>query len=313
MTDSSVSKGQTLPDAPVTRFAPSPSGMLHVGHAYAAHMAWRAAATAEGGRFLLRLEDIDRDRCRPEFETAILEDLHWLGLAPAAPPWRQSDRFPVYRQALERLRDAGLVYPCFCTRAQIRAEIAASAQAPHGPEGAIYPGTCRSLEPAEAAARIAAGAAHAWRLDSAAAAARVGRLAWHDLDAGTATADAGLLGDVVLARKEVPTSYHLAVVIDDAAQGITLVTRGEDLRYACHLHRVLQALLDLPVPVWRHHPILLRHDGKRLAKRDRDLTIRELRDRGMSPAALLDLADRWAAEGPPSGEIGTSASGIHEH
>ena len=207
-----VSKGQTVTDdvfpvsptahpAATTRFAPSPSGLLHVGHAFAAHFAWQAARQGQDGRFLLRLEDIDRDRCRPEFEAAILEDLHWLGLVPAAPPWRQSARFPVYRQALDRLRAAGLVYPCFCTRAQIRAEIAASAQAPHGPEGAIYPGTCRGLDPAAAAARIASGEAHAWRLDAAAAATRAGRVAWRDLDAGVTAADAGLLGDVVLARK----------------------------------------------------------------------------------------------------------------
>lgn len=288
----------------VTRFAPSPSGHLHVGHAFAARFAWHAARPdgpqGAAGRFLLRLEDIDSARCRPEFEESILRDLAWLGLSPAAPPLRQSERMPAYLEALHRLQAAGLLYPCFCTRARIRSEILGSSQAPHGPEGALYPGFCRAIAPAEAAARIAAGESHAWRLDSAGAARRVGRLVWRDIDSGSQDADATLLGDVVLARKDVPTSYHLSVVVDDAAQGITLVTRGADLAYASHLHRVLQALLDLPVPEWRHHPILLRRDGKRLAKRDRDLTIRELRNTRLTPARVLDLAARWAVDGPPA-------------
>ncbi len=288
----------------VTRFAPSPSGYLHVGHAFAALFAWRAARATgsqdEAGRFLLRMEDIDRERCRPEFEAAILQDLAWLGLSPAEAPLRQSDRMAAYRAALHRLEAAGLLYPCFCTRAQIRTEIQGSSQAPHGPEGALYPGTCRAIGPAEAADRIAAGESHAWRLDSAAAAVRAGRPAWRDIDAGSRPADATLLGDVVLARKDVPTSYHLSVVVDDAAQGVTLVTRGADLAYASNLHRVLQALLDLPVPDWQHHPVLLRRDGKRLAKRDRDLTVRELRARGLSPDRVLDLAANWAEAGPPA-------------
>lgn len=290
-----------MPLPNTTRFAPSPSGLLHIGHAFAALFAHRAAHDGGAGRFLLRLEDIDLERCRPEFAAAILEDLTWLGLAPEGPVWRQSERFAVYAAALERLRQEGLVYPCFCTRAEIRTEIERSANAPHGPEGPLYPGTCRRLDPAEAAARVAAGEPHAWRLDSAAAAARAGRVHWHDLDTGIREADAGVLGDAVLARKDVPTSYHLAVVLDDAAQGVTLVTRGEDLRYACHLHRLLQALLDLPVPRWRHHPVLLRRDGKRLAKRDRALTIRELREAGHAPAEVLALAERWAESGPPEG------------
>jgi len=280
-----------------TRFAPSPSGHLHLGHAFAAFYAHTLAGVQ--GRFLLRLEDIDGARCRPEFEASIRRDLEWLGLAPAGAVWRQSERLPAYAAALDRLRSMGLVYPCFCTRAEIRAEVEGSARAPHGPEGALYPGICRRLSPAEAADRIAVGAAHAWRLDSAAAAAFAGTVRWRDLETGSQVADAALLGDAVLARKDVPTSYHLAVVMDDAAQGVTLVTRGEDLRYASHLHRLLQALLDLPVPDWRHHPILLRADGKRLAKRDRALTIRELQAGGWTPGQVLALARNWAERGPP--------------
>lgn len=283
---------------PVTRFAPSPTGHLHVGHAFAAFYAHRQAG--DKGRFLLRLEDIDQGRCRPEFEGAIAQDLEWLGLHPQGPVWRQSERMPAYAAALERLRAMDLVYPCFCTRAEIRAEIDRSASAPHGPEGPLYPGTCRALERAEAAARIARGDPHAWRLDSAAAGRMAGPVSWRDLDTGHQCADPALLGDVVLARREVPTSYHLAVVVDDAAQGVTLVTRGEDLRYASHLHRLLQALLDLPVPDWRHHRLLLRADGKRLAKRDAALTIGALRAAGWEPDRVLALARAWAADGPPA-------------
>jgi glutamyl-Q tRNA(Asp) synthetase len=264
---------------PVTRFAPSPTGLLHLGHAYSALFAARAAGP--GASFLLRLENIDRTRCRPEFAVAIEQDLAWLGLTWPQPVRIQSDHFTEYRAALERLAARGLVYPCFCTRA----EIAQAMTAPHGSAGR-YPGTCRHLSPDEQADRIGAGAHHAWRLDIARALAETGPLAWRDLDLGMIAADPLLLGDVVLARKDVPTSYHLAVTWDDAAQGVELVTRGADLVEATHIHRLLHALLDLPVPVWRHHRLLLDADGKRYAKRDKAPTLAALREAGTSAAAV---------------------------
>jgi glutamyl-Q tRNA(Asp) synthetase len=273
----------------VTRFAPSPTGLLHLGHAYAALFAWRAAREA-GGRFLLRIEDIDPGRCRPEHDAAILEDLAWLGLDWDGPVRRQSEHLADYTGALDRLRGMGLVYPCFCTRADIAREIAAASQAPHGPDGPLYPGLCRGLDADERAARIAAGEAHAWRLDVAVAAAEAGPLHWTDRSHGTIAADPESLGDVVLARKDVATSYHLAVTVDDALQGVTLVTRGEDLFHATHVHRLLQALLDLPVPEWQHHPLLTGPEGRRFAKRDRALTLRALREAGHTPAEVRAMA-----------------------
>jgi len=271
----------------VTRFAPSPNGPLHLGHAYAALEAERAARSA-GGRFLLRIEDIDRGRARPEFEAAIYDDLAWLGLAWERPVRRQSEHFDDYRQALARLRADGLVYPCFCTRAEIAAEIARSQAAPHGPEGPIYPGTCRALAPALASRRCAAGEPFALRLDVARARVRLGgaRLAWHEQGRGEVEAVPESLGDVVLARKDVPTSYHLAVTVDDHLQGVTLVTRGQDLFHATHVHRLLQALLGYGPPEYRHHKLILDAEGRRLAKRDRAATLAELRAGGLAPDAL---------------------------
>ena len=288
----------------VTRFAPSPTGYLHLGHAWSAWQAWRRARS-EGGRFLLRLEDIDIGRCRPEFETAILEDLAWLGLDWEEPVLRQSENFERYRAALASIRDRGLAYPCFCTRADIRREIEAAAAAPHGPpqgqsgnapdsaRGFRYPGSCRGIAPAERQARIERGDAHAWRLDTAAALARFGALTWQDEEAGEVPADPASFGDVVLARKDTPASYHLAVTLDDARQGVTLVVRGRDLFAASHIHRLLQAVLDLPTPLYRHHPLLLDAQGKRFAKRDRSLTLRALREQGRSPAAVIAMAEGW--------------------
>ncbi|MGE0748301.1 MAG: tRNA glutamyl-Q(34) synthetase GluQRS, partial [Rhodospirillales bacterium] len=227
----------------VTRFAPSPTGHLHLGHAYAA---WFAQTHATAGRFLLRIEDIDRDRCRPEYEAAIFDDLAWLGLDWAPPAMRQSARFDAYRAALDRLQAQGLLYPCFCTRRDIEA----AATAPHlvqaGPDGPLYPGTCRRLPAGDRADRMARGDAFALRLDMAAATRLAGPLAWTDRGRGAQAAQPAQFGDVVLARKDTPASYHLAVVVDDAAQGIDLVTRGEDLFAATHVHRLLQALLGLP-------------------------------------------------------------------
>lgn len=275
-----------------TRFAPSPTGHLHLGHAHAALFAARAAGP--GGRFLLRIEDIDATRCRPLFTAAILEDLAWLGLAWEEPVRVQSRHFADYRAALDRLEAMGLLYPCFCTRAAIRAEIARSAAAPHplaeGPDGPPYPGTCRALDAAARAALIAAGRPYALRLDMRRAAAHAGDLAWHDEARGEVRATPGLFGDVVLARKETPASYHLAVTLDDALQGVTLVTRGEDLFAATHVHRLLQALLGLPTPRYHHHALLRGPDGRRLAKRDGAATLRALRAAGRSPAEVRALA-----------------------
>jgi glutamyl-Q tRNA(Asp) synthetase len=271
----------------VTRFAPSPTGLLHLGHAYSALFA-QQTALASGGRFLLRIEDIDHTRCRAEFEQAMLDDLRWLGLRWEAPAARQSTRIDVYVAALSRLKRDHLVYPCFCTRQQIRNEIVQSASAPHAPSGEpVYHGTCRRLSPAEAERRITRGEPHAWRLDVAEALARVGPLHWHDVRGGWQTCRALEFGDVVLARKDVPTSYHLAVTVDDAAQGITLVTRGEDLFHATHVHRLLQAVLELPTPHYYHHNLLAGADGQRLAKRNRSVSLRYFRERGETPETIF--------------------------
>lgn len=269
----------------VTRFAPSPTGRLHVGHAYAALFAARAA-DRDGGRFLLRIEDIDATRCRPEFVAGILEDLAWLGLRWEEPVRHQSAHITDYRQALERLDRGGVLYPCFCTRKDIAAEIARAGDAPHGPEGPVYPGICRGLASDTRARRLRDGAPYALRLDVARALAITGPLTWQDEDAGTIAADPLSLGDVVLARKETPTSYHLAVTLDDHLQGVSLVTRGTDLFHATHVHRLLQALLDLHVPSWHHHQLLRGPDGERLAKRAGAPTLQSLRAAGIVPAAL---------------------------
>lgn len=266
----------------ITRFAPSPTGWLHLGHAYAALFAAEEAHRS-GGRFLLRLEDIDTTRSRPEYEQGIYEDLRWLGLSWEEPVRRQSEHFAEYRIALQQLQTMGLLYPCFCTRKEIQAEIARAGQAPHGPEEAMYPGTCKKLSAAEVASRMAEGRDYALRLDLSKAIIAAGPdLVWEDLERGKFPADPSSLGDVVLARKDTPTSYHLAVVVDDAAQGITLVTRGEDLFSATPLHRLLQALLQLPVPQWKHHRLITDEQGRRLAKRDQARALRTLREEGMT-------------------------------
>ncbi|HYC13203.1 MAG TPA: tRNA glutamyl-Q(34) synthetase GluQRS [Stellaceae bacterium] len=271
-----------MPSEIVTRFAPSPTGLLHLGTAHAALFAWKKAREA-GGRFLLRIEDIDQGRAREEFVSAISEDLAWLGLDWDGPVRRQSQHLRDYRAALARLDEAGLLYPCFCSRAEIQAEIARAGLAPHGTDGPIYPGTCRALPPAERVARMAAGESHALRLDAARATTLVGRLEWEDAEAGRIVTDPVIHGDVVLAGKDQPAAYHLAVTVDDAIQGVTLVTRGKDLFDATHVHRLLQALLGLPTPRYWHHPLLTDASGRRLAKRDRDLTLRALREAGATP------------------------------
>ena len=282
-----------------TRFAPSPTGLLHLGHAYAAGFAHREAFAA-GGEFLIRLEDIDGTRNRPEYEAAIVEDLAWLGLNWMQPVRKQSEHFADYRAALDQLQAQGLLYPCFCTRKDIQAEITNAAQAPQGPDGPLYPGTCRHRSQAERDDKIASGQPYALRLDVAKAQHLAGSdLPWHDRTHGSFIARPQIFGDVVLARKETPASYHLAVVVDDALQGITLVTRGEDLLPATHLHRLLQALLALPVPEWKHHPLITDEHGKRLAKRDDARSIRSLRESDWTPERVWQAVG-LGGEGPPS-------------
>jgi glutamyl-Q tRNA(Asp) synthetase len=264
-----------------TRFAPSPTGPLHLGHAFAAFSAWELARAA-AGVCLLRIEDIDKARSRPEFEAAIRDELAWLGLRWPEPVVRQSERLPVYRAALDRLREIGLVYPCTCTRAEIAAALAAPQE---GAASAVYPGTCRGRRDGPEGA--------AWRLDLGRAAAVAGDLAFEETGperSGRHAVDsAGLaaeIGDPVLGRKDIGTSYHLAVVVDDAAQGITHVVRGLDLFASTPLHRLLQALLGLPVPVWHHHRLVRDAAGRRLAKRDDARAIARYRAEGATPDAI---------------------------
>ncbi len=275
----------------VTRFAPSPTGYLHLGHAFSASIAWRRAREA-GGRFLLRLEDIDPTRCRPEFAAAILEDLAWLGLDRDGPVRVQSEHLADYAAVLDSLRARGLLYPCFCSRADIQRQ--AVAAAPHGPDGEpeggpIYPGTCRALTAAERADR--ADQPYALRLDMARA--LIKGLTFEEEGEGTILADPARFGDVVLARKDTPTSYHLCVTYDDALQGVTLVTRGEDLKPATHLHRLLQALMGWPTPVYAHHRLLTDDSGRRFAKRDRAMTLRALRASGVTAAEVWIRLSQW--------------------
>ncbi len=269
----------------LTRFAPSPTGELHLGHAYSAVLA-HAAARAAGGTFRIRIDDIDGSRSRQAFVGASLADLAWLGIDWDGDPVRQSDRLGDYAAALENLRARALVYPCFCTRA----DIAASLSAPHGPSGAIYPGTCRDL-PAATRERRVADEPHCWRLDMARALAESGDLQWEEAGQGLRYADPAAHGDIVLARKDAPASYHLASTLDDAAMGVTHVIRGADLIASTDVHRLLQALLGLAVPVYRHHALVCGPDGKRLAKRDAAASLKSLRDAGADGRALAaDLA-----------------------
>jgi len=278
----------------VTRFAPSPTGYLHLGHVRSALEGWRAARR-HGGVFLLRIEDIDRSRCREEYAAAILEDLAWLGLDWNGPVRRQSEHFDDYRHALDRLSAIGVLYPCFCTRREIQAEIARSGGAPQGEGGPLYPGTCRRLSAGEATARQSAGLDYALRMDAARALTLTGPLHWIEEGGkapGPRQVDLAALGDVVLARKDIPASYHLAVTVDDAIQGVTFVTRGEDLASKTHIHRPLQALLGLPTPRYGHHPLLTDAIGRRLSKRDGALTIQAMRQQGVSAAEIIALGTR---------------------
>jgi glutamyl-Q tRNA(Asp) synthetase len=281
---------------PVFRFAPSPNGHLHLGHALSALLN-ADRAKAAGGRMLLRIEDIDTSRCRPEYEAAIYGDLAWLGLTWEQPVRRQSEHFDAYRAALGQLDAMGLIYPSFESRAEIAALVAArEAQAlwPRDPDGApLYPGAAKSLTAAERASRIASGVPYALRLDMARAlSALTGELDWAETGAGPVgetgiiAADPGQWGDVILARKDAPASYHLAVTVDDAAQGVTDVVRGSDLFHATSVHRLLQRLLGLPAPHYHHHRLILDADGRKLSKSTQATALRELRGRGATPAAI---------------------------
>ena len=281
----------------VTRFAPSPTGWLHLGHAFSALVAHDVARRG-GGALLLRLDDLDSGRVRDAYRRGIDVDLGWLGLTPDAPPLVQSERLPAYAAALDQLRDAGLTYPCFCTRADIAAQISASIAAPHdlpaqGPDGPAYPGTCRQLDPVQAADRIAAGHPHCWRPDMRVALAPCsGPPTWGDAKQGRVAADPAPFGDIVLARRDAPAAYHLASSIDDAQQEITLVVRGADLFAATHIHRLLQALLDLPTPHYHHHALIAGPDGRRLAKRHDAAGIASLRQGGGDPDQLKEALRR---------------------
>ncbi len=279
----------------ITRFAPSPTGRLHLGHAYSAMLADHAARSADGV-FLLRIEDIDRTRCRPEFETALLEDLDWLGLDWPLPVRRQSDHFDDYTAALEKLRARGVLYRCFLSRREIAEQ---SLSAPHTPgegiEGVIYPGPASPMSLDEEQSRIAGGEPFAWRISIKYSQDLLGedfpRLEFVERDLATnterrITAHPHLHGDVILARKDTPASYHLCVVHDDALQGVTDIIRGDDLRSSTHIHVLLQKLLDLPTPIYSHHTLLTGPDGRRYAKRDQSLTLAALREAGLSPADI---------------------------
>jgi glutamyl-Q tRNA(Asp) synthetase len=283
---------------PVFRFAPSPNGYLHLGHAYSALLNFDLARE-RGGKFLLRIEDIDAARCRPEFESAIYEDLAWLGLVWETPVRRQSEYFAAYREAIDKLSAQGLIYPSFESRAEISRLVEAretDARWPRDPDGApLYPGTAKSLSSVECNRLIALGTPFALRLDMEAAIARAGPLAWREQGAGPAGETGEVVarpeawGDVILARKETPTSYHLSVVIDDALQGVSDVVRGEDLFWATSVHRLLQQLLAIPQPVYRHHRLICDGAGQKLSKSTQATGLRELRAAGATPAKIRQL------------------------
>ena len=272
-----------MPETVVTRFAPSPTGLLHPGHAYSALKAFDFARE-NGGRFLLRIEDIDFTRCRPEYEEQLIADLAWLGLEWEQPVRRQSEHLAEYAKLAGDLEQRGFLYPCFCTRKEILAEIERAGGAPHGSEGPVYPGTCRGLSADERSVRRERGDDFAMRLDLAKALESCGDdLFWEDRKKGRQAAAPDLLGDAVLVRKDIGTSYHLAVCCDDALQGVTHIVRGVDLFESTHLHRVIQALSGFPVPQYVHHQLIRDEKGKRLAKRDESVTLKSLREAGKSP------------------------------
>lgn len=279
----------------ITRFAPSPSGRLHLGHAFSALQAWQFACQHEG-KFILRIEDIDFNRCKHEFEKLLKEDLQWLGLRWEEPTRRQSDHLEDFAAAAETLKTAGLLYPCFCTRKEIIAEIERSGVAPHGSEGPVYPGTCRNLSDDERQQLIANGRTAAWRLNLQKAITTVDKpLIWTSRDHGEITVtekDWAQLGDVVLLRKDIGTSYHLAVVVDDHLQKVSHIIRGQDLYESTHIHTLLQELLDYHKPIYHHHGLIADESGKRLAKRDESETLSTLREKGVRPEEIIDRLQR---------------------
>ncbi|MBV9520963.1 MAG: tRNA glutamyl-Q(34) synthetase GluQRS [Hyphomicrobiales bacterium] len=292
---------RTSPSPAVFRFAPSPNGYLHLGHALSA-LINADTARACGGRLLLRIEDIDPARCRPEFEAAIIEDLEWLGIGFERPIRRQSEHLEFHHTSFEMLKRRGLVYPCFCSRAKLGRAVAALEERggekwPRDPDGAsIYPGFCRDLDADEIAKRIGAGEAHAWRLRVARASEVAGPLTFREHDAAepgsprrAVKAEPLAWGDVILLRRDAPSSYHLAVTLDDAAQEVTHVVRGTDLRAATSIHRLLQALLQLPEPSYHHHRLILDEEGRKLSKSIASTSLRQLRASGASP---LDIRER---------------------
>ena len=289
-----------MPEQPVFRFAPSPNGHLHLGHAYSALFTFNRARQA-GGRFQLRIEDIDTGRCREQYVVQILDDLAWLGLSWEEPVRRQSRHMDDYRAALARLDALDVLYPCFATRQEIRDAVAAIPGHPADPDGApIYPGLSKALDPAERAARFAAGVPHALRLDTAralavAASIHAGPVTFDErgsgpsCETGRLAIEPAIWGDVIVARKDIGTSYHLSVVVDDAIQGVTHVTRGQDLFHATHVHRLLQVLLGLPEPAYEHHGLVRDDTGRRLSKSARDRSLLSLRAEGATPADIRRL------------------------
>lgn len=285
-----------------TRFAPSPSGKLHLGHLLAAGVA-RRLADAHGGKCLLRMEDIDLSRCSREYADGIVTDLAWMGLHFDGEPVFQSERFPLYETALNKLADMGVLYPCFCTRKRIAAELERLMEAPQGEKIDPYPGMCRDLSEDERQSRLEKGMPYSWRLDCRRAADVTGMLEWEDMRRGIQRFHPEVVGDVILSRKDCMASYHLCVVTDDAAQGVTHVTRGEDLFEATHVHRLLQELLGLPVPTWLHHGLVRDGEGVRLAKRNRSLSLADMREEGVSPSEI------WRQIDPLLSEMGLGITG----
>lgn len=275
----------------ITRFAPSPTGLLHLGHAFSALLAFKSAQKNQG-KFILRIEDIDTSRARPEFEEAIYRDLSWLGITWEHPVRRQSNHFDDYQKALDKLENLGVLYPCFCSRADIRKEIKNSTNAPHGPEGPLYPGTCRHLSDQERADRTGQGIPFAIRLNLEKALNQVPEALFYYEKSFKTPANPETLGDVVLARKETPSSYHLSVVVDDHLQSISHIIRGQDLAHTTPIHCLLQKLLGYSTPHYHHHDLLVGEDGKRFAKRDQSLTLETLKIEGKTLKDIETLIEK---------------------
>jgi glutamyl-Q tRNA(Asp) synthetase len=271
-----------------TRFAPSPTGHMHLGHVFSALFSYEVAKKL-GGKFILRIEDIDSQRSSKIFEESIYEDLEWLQIKYIKDIRHQSEHMDDYKGAIKELQKLGMVYPCFCSRSDIKAEIMRAGNAPHEAEISIYPGTCRRLSKEERSEKISTETSFAWRLNIRAASKKLGNLVWTDLRLGKHTVPVGTMGDVVLARKDVPTSYHLSATLDDHIQRIGLVTRGEDLVSATHVHKIIQSLLELKSPIYLHHPLILDSKGVRLSKRTRAQTVKSLKTSGLKRDDVIDL------------------------